>query len=53
MDPTGQLYVRRELKDIDEVEHHRMMFAKPDKGSRGYEPGGPGRGGDPMLRGGR
>jgi hypothetical protein len=45
--------VRREIKDIDEVEHHRMMFDKTKSGGRGgYEPGF-GRGGDSLLRGGR
>lgn len=37
MDPTGQLYVRSEVKDFDEVNHHRLLFAKPEKGARGYD----------------
>jgi hypothetical protein len=51
MDPTGQLYVRREVKDIGEVEHHRMLFSEEERGSRNAFPDG-GRGGM-NIRGGR
>lgn len=40
MDPTGHLYVRREEKDFDEVNHHRLLFAKPDRGSPNVPFGG-------------
>lgn len=40
MDPTGHLYVRQEEEDFDEVDHHRLLFAKPEKGSQGAPFGG-------------
>lgn len=36
MDPTGQLSVRNELDDFDEVDQHRLLFEKSDRrGGRG------------------
>ena len=31
MGPAGQLYIRNELEDEPFVEHHRLLFAKPNR----------------------